>query len=136
MSRHLFRCGPLLLLLTFAACASTGTGGEERPEESSRNFISQAEVEGVESSYNNVYQMVESLRPMWVRSRGAMSGRSPEASLPQVFVDGARFGDLQSLRGIDVRNVESVRYLSPSDATTRYGTGFPGGIIMVNTRRG
>lgn len=135
MSHHLSRCGPLLLL-ALAACATAGTGGEERPEESSRNFISSAEVQEAQGSYRNAYEIVESLRPMWTRSRGRVSRQSPDAGLPRVFVDGNRFGDLQSLRGIGVETVESIRYLSPSDATTRYGTGYPGGIIMVNTRSG
>jgi hypothetical protein len=33
-------------------------------------------------------------------------------------------------------NIETMRYLSPSDATTRYGTGYAGGVIEVTLRRG
>jgi len=32
-------------------------------------------------------------------------------------------------------NIETMRYLSAADATTKYGTGFPGGVIEVTTRR-
>ena len=31
-------------------------------------------------------------------------------------------------------NVQELRYLNPRDATTRYGTGFMGGAIVITTR--
>jgi hypothetical protein len=34
-----------------------------------------------------------------------------------------------------IGNIETMRYLSAPDATTKYGTGFPGGAIEVTTRR-
>ena len=36
---------------------------------------------------------------------------------------------------IPVSDVESIRRVSASDATTRFGTGFPAGAIEVRTRR-
>ncbi len=33
-------------------------------------------------------------------------------------------------------NIETLRYLSAPDATTKYGTGYIGGVIEVTTRRG
>jgi hypothetical protein len=44
-------------------------------------------------------------------------------------------GGLDVLEGLYVREIQEMRFLSASDATTRYGTGYPGGIIEVVTRR-
>jgi len=33
-------------------------------------------------------------------------------------------------------DIETMRYLSASDATIRYGTGYIGGVIEVTMRRG
>ena len=45
-------------------------------------------------------------------------------------------GELDVLRQLNTANIETMRYLSASDATTKYGTGFLGGAIEVDTRRG
>jgi hypothetical protein len=45
-------------------------------------------------------------------------------------------GGLSALDGMEIREIEEIRFISASDATTRYGTGYPGGIIEVFTRRG
>jgi len=34
-----------------------------------------------------------------------------------------------------IGNIETMRLLSAPDATTKYGTGYPGGVIEVTTRR-
>jgi hypothetical protein len=52
-----------------------------------------------------------------------------------VFRDGVRLGGLEYLDDMDMLDVWEFRYLSASDATNRYGTGYPGGIILVFTRR-
>jgi hypothetical protein len=43
---------------------------------------------------------------------------------------------LSQLRTLSVDQIEQMEFVSASDATTRYGTGHPSGIIEVTTRRG
>jgi hypothetical protein len=50
-------------------------------------------------------------------------------------VDGSSRGELDALRQLSIGNIETMRYLSAADATTKYGTGYPGGVIEVTTRR-
>jgi hypothetical protein len=45
-------------------------------------------------------------------------------------------GDLSFLRSIRTNQVEEIRHMSGSDATTRYGTGYGGGTIEVRSRGG
>jgi len=51
-------------------------------------------------------------------------------------VDGTFRRELVDLYQISTNNIETMRYLSASDATTRYGIGFIGGVIEVTTRGG
>jgi hypothetical protein len=56
--------------------------------------------------------------------------------MPVVFLDGVRAGDLQALERFRVEDVEELRYHSARDATTRWGTGYSGGVIEVIQKRG
>jgi hypothetical protein len=55
---------------------------------------------------------------------------------PKVFIDGIPSGDLPRLQELNSRDVREIRFLSSSDATTRFGTGYPAGIIEVLMKRG
>jgi hypothetical protein len=117
-------CALLLLLVGCAAPAGTGTG-------TSSVILSQADL--LEANVTTLYDGIERLRRRWLRSRGEnFAGRS---RVPTVFVDGSARGDLDVLRGIPVTDVVDVRFLSASDAATRFGTtAGTGGAILVRTR--
>ena len=51
-----------------------------------------------------------------------------------VFVDGTEMGGLEELREIPSNTVEEIRYLSGSDAQTKYGPRFPAGVIEVTLK--
>ena len=96
-------------------------------------MITRADLEG--ASYANAYQAIQSLRPNWLWNRSNATLSDPEP-LPLVYVDGVRSGDLEVLRLVSVDAVDTISRLSPSDATTRWGTGHLAGAIDVRTRRG
>ncbi len=108
-----------------SACASSGQPDQSRPRRN-RNLITAEELSGL--SVSTAFEAVRRLRPAWLQSRG----RSP---LPAVFRNNSRWGgDPSSLESIRIDSVTEMRFLSASDATTRYGTGFTGGVILVVTR--
>jgi hypothetical protein len=109
------------------------------------SVITEEEVRA--STAANVYQLVQALRPMWLRRDGA-SGRTipstdPEApatvSSPvadagvRVYVERGFVGDIFSLRQIPVAEVTSVEFLDAAAATYRLGPGNPSGAIVVHT---
>ncbi len=96
-------------------------------------MILAAELLEVERS--NAYEAVQRLRPRWLQSRGAGSIGTLERDTPRVYVDGQLYGESESLRTIDIRDIQEMRYMSASDATTRYGTNHTAGAILVVTRR-
>jgi len=120
------------LLLT--ACAS-GTGGTARTSASTArrdpNLITAEEIASKQGQ--TLYDVVRALRPAWMlRSR-------PTTLMPQnegqliVYVDGTRFGNIESLRQFVPNAVQTVRYYSPSDAEARFGPGHLHGAIEVIT---
>jgi hypothetical protein len=82
----------------------------------------------------NAYEVVQRLRPGWLRTRGRISIQYPTAQNPVVYVDNIRFGSPNSLRQVSVDAIEEIRYMGASEATTRFGTGHAGGVILVRTR--
>lgn len=111
------------------ACAGSGSSGARGPQ----NVITFEQIADIPAS--DAYDVVQTLRPRWLRSRGAVSLQEPGAGFPVVYVGATRFGDLESLRQISASSVEELRLLSAADATTRYGTGHAGGVILVTFRR-
>lgn len=121
----------LALPFLVGACASTGGSGVSR----SSTVISTEEIDAL-PGLQTAYEAVEQLRPNWLRTRGSVSLQAPaEASFPVIFMNGRRYGDMNSLRSIPINDVGSARYMSAREATTLHGTGYPAGIIDILTRR-
>ncbi len=115
----------LAVVILGSACASSGQPGQSRPRRS-RTLITADELS--ELSVSSAYEAVRRLRPAWLQARG-------RSGLPVVYRNNTRWGgDPRSLESIRIDDVTEMRFLSASDATTRYGTGFTGGVILVVTR--
>jgi len=117
-----------LLLAAFAHAAAQTPARKPRRDP---NLITAEELAARPAQ--TLYDAVRSLRPAWMmRSR-------PTALMPQneggliVYVDGTRFGNLESLRQLVPSVAQEVRYYSPSDAEGRFGPGHLNGAIEVIT---
>lgn len=111
--------------LTAAACAagaSAGGGGAGY----SRDLISEAEL--AEVTETDAYDIVRRLRPGWLQTRGM--GANPVA-----YLDDIRLGGPDQLRSVYVDQIKEIRFISASDATTRWGTDHTGGVIQVIQKR-
>jgi hypothetical protein len=113
----------LALALGTSGCASGG-GGSSTPRGSTTHII-ESELQSMQQL--SVYDAIGRLRPNWLRSRSGVQ--------PAVMMDGNRqAGGMDVLRSLRVVDVQELRYMSASDATTRYGTGFDGGAILVTSK--
>ena len=122
----------LLVSLAFSACAGAApTPGAMGPSTSRRVLLAD-EIRAV--SATDAYEVVQRLRPEWLRRRGQTSLRNPSAGEVVVYLDGVRYGGPRSLEGVRAESVVQMEYLDASDATTRFGTGHGGGAILVRTR--
>lgn len=116
----------LLAGAILAACS--GNPGTDSPNRQ-RDLISPEEI--AELNVSTAYDVVRQLRPEYLRSRGTMSLREAGGEYAVVYLNGMRLGGLDQLNSIRATDVQMIRYISASDATTRWGTGHTGGVIEV-----
>jgi hypothetical protein len=135
-----YRLIPLVLppaALLLAACAGGGGAPPVRPQ---RDLIRAEEIAA--SGAPTAFEVIERLRPEYLRGRGTttvreapvVSATTPDPVLPQVYVNGVNAGSLEALRGIAATEVREIRFIRAADATTRFGTNHPNGVIEVITR--
>lgn len=119
----------LLLLATsfgLSGCASGGGGGSgSSARRGSSTRIIQEELQTV--TQLDVYAAIQRLRPTWLRTR---SGGEPMA-----HVDGNILGPARGLQAIRATDVQEIQFMNSADATTRFGTNYMNGVILVTTRR-
>ena len=115
------------LALTLAGCAGSAGGAAQGPRRGSSTRITADELASVAEL--DLFSAVNRLRPTWLRpqSRG---------TLPEIIRDGTpQPGGVDVLRSMRAADVSELEYMSSSDATTRYGTGYTAGAIVVTSRR-
>ena len=141
------------IALGTTACASSApkqseaaaTTGAPKP---SATFITAEEIERVH--VQNGYEAVQKLRPALLRQRQVASangqggvskdappitGTNVSAGNVVVYVDGTRIGDIDQLRQISASSIATMRYYSASEAQMKWGSGHPGGVIEVISKR-
>jgi hypothetical protein len=116
----------LVLLLATAACtAGAGPGAATRPR-GSLDRITEAELEPI--GQLSAFEAIERLRPRWLQSRKGM--------FPTVHVDGSvRNAGEEILATILCSDVQDMQYMNASDATTRFGTDYAYGLIVITTKK-
>jgi hypothetical protein len=117
----------VLIAALLAACVSaTAAHG---PRRDVRNVLAADEIEL--SHAGTLHEAIQLLRPQFLFSRGRTSLRTPNNQLPVVIVNSVPQASFESLRAISARDVQYVRFLTAPEATTRFGTGYMGGVIEV-----
>ena len=103
------------------------------PVDSNANLLTGDQLR--ETNVGNVYDALRRLRPQWLRARGSASIVSPDSTEPVVYISGIRRGEVRTLQNVGLDQVERVVFIDARDATTRFGTGHAGGVIMVDVAR-
>ena len=118
-----------VLALVLGACA-TAQSGDSGSSRRNPNVITAEEIEA--SMTNTAWDAVRRLRPTWLRSRGtrSLSGQV----FPSVIVDSMTPEPMEHLHNIDCRSIQEIRFFDAREATTRFGTGYPSGAIVVTTK--
>lgn len=131
MSRRLtFSVSILVVGLVVASCT---TFGFQSSRELPSGPITEEQI--ADLSVSDAYEVLQRLRPTWLRSRGRSSLAHHEDAQPVVYLDSMRYGSVDVLRRINVESIQQIEFLHARDATTRFGSGHSGGAIMVSTGR-
>lgn len=132
--RRIFTLAAALLgmtaLMLSTACASGSNTGPRR----SANVLTAEEIATV--TVNTAAEAIQRLRPQWLNTRSSPTMSNPNGEPPTVYVDGLRMDGIRELERVRAVQVQEIRFLRPSDATNRFGTGHTGGAIVVTTKNG
>lgn len=116
-----------------ACSAGAGQPGRTTPR-SEESLITREELATANAS--NLFDAIRQLRPRWMDRGGPTALLSPSAqSGLMVYVDRVREGGIDALRSIPLTMVESVRFLTASQAEGEFGLDNIRGAIHVITRR-
>ena len=122
----------LLAALVLPACASAGGSASDGPRRS-RDVITQAEIVELGPQILTAMDAVQQLRPHFLRERTnpTVGGGAAQSDPVVVYVNGIRRGGIRELTGIRANQVESIRYIRPTDAQTRFGNNHGSGALDV-----
>lgn len=127
MRRSLRWFGMLFLAAFVTACASSGSAGTRMD----RNLLTREQIQ--ETNRQNAFEVVESLRSNWLRTRGPTSLTQQDAVV-QVYLDDNRLGGVDALRSINTALIQYIRWYDGIAATGRWGLDHGAGVIYVSTR--
>ena len=119
-----------LFLLTLGACLPAGTGSSGIRD---RDLITRAEIE--RSNAGSAYELVQTLRPEWLRPRGVatLQFQSQKNEILVVYLNRIRLGALETMYEVALGQVWYLRYFSAAEATYRWGVGHLQGAILIST---
>jgi hypothetical protein len=124
---------------TAGTASASGSSGitAPRPKSGGQDLILESEIAARAGEATNALQIIMKLRPQMLRSRGVISPNDPngEATTPKIYVDNVSYGNVESLSNINAAQIKEIQYIKATDATTRWGTGHTGGVIMVVTKK-
>ena len=113
-----------ILVTIIISCSSTVPSNKPMKQ---RNKILQEEIMELKG-VNSAIDIINVARPNWLRSG---VGTSSNIS---VYQNGMYIGGLSELNYISVQTIIDMKLLSPSEATTIYGTNNMLGAIEIRTR--
>ena len=116
----------LVLSVGLGGCASGGGPGQSTLVRGDPDHIIESELEPLYQM--TAFEAVQRLRPRWLQTR--------TGQLPTVHVDGSiRTDGAEILRSLRTSDVQEMQHMNAADATTRFGSNYFSGLILVTTKR-
>jgi hypothetical protein len=98
-----------------------------------RDVITREEIQERAPDAKSAYDVIQRLRPQFLRTRPSGSMKNSAPVPVKVYVDGSLRGGTYVLRDLLSQAIVSITYFDGSDATTRFGTNHENGAILVKT---
>jgi len=124
------------MLVVCLGCASGGSSTSSR-QPVDRDVILDSEISSRAAEAASALQVIQKLRPQMLRTRGrtSPSDSTGQASQPKVYVDNIEYGGLSYLENVPAIQIREIRFVNARDATTQWGTGHMGGVIVILTKK-
>jgi hypothetical protein len=127
----------LATLVAIMGCAASSASSSTREPTLPRKavFLSAAEIADAKADNATIYDALARLRPNWLAAHGAGSMDVEVSQYAVVYVDGQKYGLLESLRSIPAYQVANVRYYDVTEAGATFGVrAGVGGVIAVKMK--
>lgn len=111
--------------LMVAALGACGPAGTSAPGRGNSRLLTEAEIHATPA--NNLFDVVQRLRPSWLTAKYQGGTRG----YPAVYVGSQRVGEIEYLRSVETSNVLEVHYFDPIAASSRFGRNVPFGAIQI-----
>lgn len=137
-------CIPLVAAMSLGACAARSLDDASETDSPRGRMITAAEIQktGASTAWEALKFTVRSHYFREYRGQPVrVSSNRGQGSLtlieePQVYIDGARVGEITVLRYIPAHIIDNIRILGSADGTTYYGTNAAAGVILIETGMG
>jgi hypothetical protein len=96
------------------------------------DVITREEID--DSSARAAHDLVQTLRPQWLRTRGVTNVRQAAGGEGiAVYLDNARLEGVDAMRQVALGPVQYLRFFTAPEATLRWGGGHIHGAILIST---
>lgn len=124
----------VLYLCVAAGCAARTSSSGSSAARPDRDLISRQELADPALRSLTVLEVVRSLRPTYLSSRGKLSLQDSEAGKVHASIDGIGVVALEELKNVLVTGVIEIRFLNAGAAMQRFGgSAHQGPVILVRT---
>ena len=124
----------LLCLIALGCSSATVPARTSSDHFDKRNIITYEEIRESRTPGWSAWDLIAQARPKFLRSRGATSFSDPTPVRAMIYLDGVLYGKLESLRSVNVEEIREIEFITPGEATTRFGMDHLGGAILIRTR--
>ena len=132
--RYVF-LGSLVAIIACAHHSDTATAAGAAAIPRTAKFLVASEIVAAHADATTLYDTIARLRPNWLAAHGSSSLTAGGSDYAVVYVDGHRYGELESLRNIESFQVANVRYYDVTEAGAMFGVrGGTGGVIDVKMK--
>jgi hypothetical protein len=122
----------ILLVLGLAILAATPLRSQRRSD-----ILTAEEIERSQGRGSTAFDVVQSLRPRWLRASEVLLTPSAAPIIeqgPHVYMNDVDQGDAEYLKTIPVELIAEMRWLSANQAASRYGPTSNPGIVVALKR--
>jgi len=100
------------------------------------DLITTEEIAAVIAKGATAFDVVQTLRPRWLKVRDAYLGNDPSSSIinsqgAHVYLDDHDQGDVEYLKTIPAERIAELRWISATEAGVRYGPTDGPGIVVT-----
>jgi len=120
----------LSLLVVLAACHQQPPEGVAA--RSLRNVITKDQIDS--TSATNVYDLIARLHADFLKDRGKTSIKTNQRDRAVVFLNDQEYGIPETLRNLQPDRFMEIRYFSGTDASSKFGSQYGGGVIQLISR--